>query len=509
MRHVTNTITTNGNVERVRRNGREYLRFPIVPLKEMVLNYPESGTKEYLSAEKIARSAPNWDDAALVPSHPEDRGEGNTARVAEAFTEEVIGRTHDSEDLNDGEKLRTHGMVDVEKANAIGGIAEDVVDALEDAIDGNGDGLSVSAGYATVGDESTPGSFDGEDYDVEQGEIIPDHIAVWPTGDTGDGRRARCTPGEGCGAPKLNAEYIDSAISALDPEDVDDEQAASFGRRVLSHVPGFGGSGEVGSDETDEKHNHDGGDCGCGGECGECTDGERTNSEEETDDEANQEDTGESDMKDELRQRYIEGIDDSGAFDTDTLEEMEDGQIKAIAQGTDGVEVEAGGDGGDDDGDGDGGAGGTESTDMTDSTDSPDLPDGMTAVPEDEFNELREKVNTLEESEDERQETQREIQERIVLANMPDVDEDDVAAMGDETVEHFAEKYAGENPEQAAATAADGTGAAAAQKANYAGVAGAVERQNFADTGESEAEDDYPGTGREAFEKRNGGAADD
>lgn len=180
-------------VRRVKKNNREYLVFPIVASKEMVMNYPEDGVKEYLPAERLQESTPFWAGTNLTFVHPQN--EGKTVQTANAYTTQVIGEVHDPE-IIEGNKLRVNAWLDIEKAQNIGGIAQEVVNRLE-----NGKQVATSTGYSTVDDDFTGGSYQGEQYDVEQGHIIPDHVAIFPPGTF----NARCSPSDGCAAPRANA----------------------------------------------------------------------------------------------------------------------------------------------------------------------------------------------------------------------------------------------------------------------------------------------------------------
>lgn len=192
----TNAVRSS-DVQTVQRKGREYLQFPMVPLTEMVYDYPENGTKEYLPAKHIRETAGLWDGTLLTYVHPENRN--RTVRDPDAFMGSVIGAFHDPSVVDGGEKLRGNGLIDVEKAKALGGTAAELVDLLQ-----RGEEVSVSAGYSTAGDtdESRSGRFDGEQYAEVQGPPLPDHIAIFPS----DSKvQARCSPEDGCAAPRANA----------------------------------------------------------------------------------------------------------------------------------------------------------------------------------------------------------------------------------------------------------------------------------------------------------------
>lgn len=192
------------DVQTVRRHGREYLRFPIIALREMVYDYPERGSKEFLPAEHIAETVGLWDGTPLAVTHPNNREQ--TVRDPEAFLTDVIGAVHEPR-IVDGDKLRVDALLDVEKAEALGGHAERLVSDLRD-----GREVSVSAGYRVTEDEFQSGHFDGEQYDLVQGPPLPDHIAIFPSD---LGMQARCSPEDGCAAPRANAQTTRANMSEL------------------------------------------------------------------------------------------------------------------------------------------------------------------------------------------------------------------------------------------------------------------------------------------------------
>ena len=219
------------DVRLVERNDREYLVFPLIIAREMVLEYPEESppTREYLSAERLRESKELWAGTPLTFVHPNNPRK--TAADPFAFTSYNIGEGHDPEIVGDNDdKLRVHGWLDIEKAESIGDLASDVVAGLR-----NGDELSVSAGYVTLNDRFVSGSFNGEAYDVEQGILIPDHIAIFPS----DEFLARCTPEDGCAAPRANAvlEQPSTPATEADMTDPTNEQDIDPTQlRVCDHI---------------------------------------------------------------------------------------------------------------------------------------------------------------------------------------------------------------------------------------------------------------------------------
>lgn len=203
----------NDTVQEVERDGREYLVFPIIALREMVLEYPEHNSSEYLPAEHIRETAHLWTGIPLVYVHPENSEK--TAATPDAFVSETIGQVFRPK-VVDGDKLRVQAWLDKQKALDIGGLAADVVDKLLDNQD-----LSVSAGYATLDDDYSGGQFNANSYDLTQGLILPDHVAIFPS----DEFTARCDWADGCGAPRANAvddspgSAIEADISAIVPNE--------------------------------------------------------------------------------------------------------------------------------------------------------------------------------------------------------------------------------------------------------------------------------------------------
>lgn len=210
------TLDSDAEVEEAERHGRTYLVFPLVAAREMVLHYPENGTKELLPKERIAESVQWWAGTPITFVHPEN--EGQTAEHPTAYVENNIGQAHDPQ-LVDDDKLRVYAWLDVQKAKDIGGLASKVVEKLR-----NGEELSVSAGYSTLDDKFQGGTYDGEEYDVEQGILIPDHIAIFPS----DQFRARCTPEDGCAAPRHNAIVPNNSPTAS--RSIEDEGGAGASR---------------------------------------------------------------------------------------------------------------------------------------------------------------------------------------------------------------------------------------------------------------------------------------
>lgn len=224
---------SEGEIEAVHRHGCEYLRFPIIALREMVYKYPEIGTKEYLPREHIAETVETWDGIPLAVEHPDNRE--RSVRDPEAYLDTVLGAVHNPQ-VVDGDKLRVDGLVDVEKAEDLGGDAAELVGKLR-----SGEEVSVSAGYGTLEDTFESGQFEGESYGVIQGPPLPDHLAIFPSDSE---IQARCSPADGCAAPRANASTTtmsetraNGGNSTVFPDNKERENAV---QTILSELPDVG-----------------------------------------------------------------------------------------------------------------------------------------------------------------------------------------------------------------------------------------------------------------------------
>lgn len=308
----------------------------------------------------------------------------------------------------------------------------------------------------------------------------------------------------------------------LDPNALDDESAAGLGRWVLNSLNGFGNGfrSAFGNRQHDE--------CSCDGDCRECdcdcatcqTVTDRVNAESgDEDGETTADSDGESDATDDPES--ADNDDESGGepsgdqqqqqqqtdteetntmsdtdldvdelaeqtpFDADAIEDMDSDQRATLESGieTD-EETSTEADGGDEEPD-------SETVTVTET----DTDDGDTVtVDAGEWDDMKQKVNSLSEREQERRSSQRERQKRIVVNARNDMTEDDVAAMDDDTLEHFADKYAG----QAQGQAGGGT-----ERVNYGAVPGGVDRTNSMGGDGGEESDFDAAVSREQYKSDN------
>jgi len=125
MPSITSRIMVNEEVE-IREEtfeGKEYLVAPVVAIVEGVLN------GALVPADEIGRHPASWSGIPLPIDHPRDeRGEPITANDPDIIDNRVIGRFFNASFEDD--RLKGEIWIDVEKAEEMGGDAEEVLDKL-------------------------------------------------------------------------------------------------------------------------------------------------------------------------------------------------------------------------------------------------------------------------------------------------------------------------------------------------------------------------------------------
>jgi len=184
MEVVCNTVDVN--VRREQYESREYLVFPAVALKPMVLK------GELVPAEEIVTFHEAWNGRPVTLYHAKDE-EGNDISVNEPglWQKQRVGwifNTH----LNDDNALVPEVWLDVELAKAAGDAGVQVLSAVES----NGQ-VEVSTAYWRQR-ESGSGEFGGKQYEGVSRHLRPDHLALLPGG------VGECSWTDGCGAPRVN-----------------------------------------------------------------------------------------------------------------------------------------------------------------------------------------------------------------------------------------------------------------------------------------------------------------
>lgn len=181
----TLTLTTAAGVTARKEtyNGREHLVLPVVALVEGVVQAMNAGKPELVRAAEFSRVPAGWNGRPIFLGHPivnRSPVSGNTPTLLETKAIGTIFNTG----IKDN-KLVMEAWIDVEKSNLVN---KDLLDRVN-----AGDPIEISVGVFCETDNTT-GEYDGKKYNGEWHDIVPDHLALLPEGDTG-----ACSRKMGCG----------------------------------------------------------------------------------------------------------------------------------------------------------------------------------------------------------------------------------------------------------------------------------------------------------------------
>ena len=208
-----------GTIRTVSLSGGEYVVFPVVPIREGVLN------GHFVSSREIERSTPGWNGRPLTLGHPKDQDSGDyvTANSPGAWEKYGIGWVF-SAGFVDG-RMVAEGWIDKARIAALG--RDDLVDGLLTGVH-----MDVSTGYFCDVVQKD-GVFKGDKFNGVQSGIVPDHLALLPD------ERGACSWDDGCGIPRVNiggimevqegaivpeVEAIDDAVVNAAPIVIEDAQ---------------------------------------------------------------------------------------------------------------------------------------------------------------------------------------------------------------------------------------------------------------------------------------------
>jgi len=185
-------LLTTGETRREKWNGREYLVIPAKSLKSMVLRGANNPAPAYLPESELVNSVPYWEGTEVTLDHPHN---GETYVLVNSSPEirqqYVIGQNRHVQ--YDGQFLVHEMWLDIERTNAV----DDAVIPHFEA----GKNASVSVGYLAREFQKS-GEHHGQEYDLVQSDLIPDHIAVLLDAD------GACSQQDGC---QLNVHVLSSA----------------------------------------------------------------------------------------------------------------------------------------------------------------------------------------------------------------------------------------------------------------------------------------------------------
>lgn len=184
------TILRN-QIRREEFQGREVLVAPVVGVIEKVLN------GEFLPGEEIEASVPFWEGVPIMLDHPRIEGLPVSANLRPVLEQTQLGRLFNVRFTEEPTpRLLADIVLELERIEVVDR-ADEVLERLENADDG-GEPIEVSTAYFRVA-EFDPGRFMGEEFDIIQRELRPDHLAILLDVE------GACSVDDGCGTPRANA----------------------------------------------------------------------------------------------------------------------------------------------------------------------------------------------------------------------------------------------------------------------------------------------------------------
>ncbi len=187
--------------------GHEHLVIPVIALVEGVHQACNADAPELALAAEFGKCPASWNGRPIVLGHPQKDGMMISASTTEGVENGIFGRLYNT-DIKDN-ALVTEMWIHKERALAIGGEVAEKMKQLE-----AGEVLEVSIG-AFMSIVPSTGTFgDGnEQFDGIWTNIIPDHLALLPTGTVG-----ACSIADGCGTNRMNIRAAASECTCASKE---------------------------------------------------------------------------------------------------------------------------------------------------------------------------------------------------------------------------------------------------------------------------------------------------
>lgn len=216
-------------------DGDPHVVAPVVAVQESVLK------GMYLPAEEVSAASPAFNGQPLPVGHPMEGGEFVSANTPNLVENQSVGSFFNVETSDDGGSMQGETWVNAPKSARLAnerdpllgaplailaehlddpsGVGE-YLDALPEASrdlatqTGESGMLEVSTAY-WFDPEETPGSFEGNAYAAIQRHVRPDHLALLPH------KEGECSVADGCGAPRGNEHGYDSTTAAAHERDTE------------------------------------------------------------------------------------------------------------------------------------------------------------------------------------------------------------------------------------------------------------------------------------------------
>lgn len=175
--------------ERKMLNNEEHLVFPVIAIKEGVLN------NLLYTAEELSTFAAAWNGVPVPVEHPTTNGVSVSANAIE-FEETVnIGKFYNVNYDTKQNAIKGEIWINISKADELGFTC--VVESLE-----NGDMMEVSTGLFSHAVQED-GEYNGKSYSGKATGIRPDHLALLPDS------VGACSIADGCGAMRTHKQKDD------------------------------------------------------------------------------------------------------------------------------------------------------------------------------------------------------------------------------------------------------------------------------------------------------------
>lgn len=190
-------ITTNiggGNVRQETLHGREYMVVPMTMLTEGV--HSGSYGPLYYPAAELAKSPATWNLKPIVVYHPAQGTATDPVELAKRQVGIIMNTRWERG------RLMADAWLEPSLLNSI---APEVAATIK-----AGRTVEVSTGLYTDNYPS-PGTWNGEPYELVAQNYRPDHLAILPTG------KGACSVADGCGLLQLNKEHHMNHETPLGP----------------------------------------------------------------------------------------------------------------------------------------------------------------------------------------------------------------------------------------------------------------------------------------------------
>lgn len=214
MRHAS-TAVVDYKPRRESFEGRPHLAVPVVMLVEGVVHAINAETPELVTAKEFAKQPNGWNGRPLYHGHPMKNGKPVSGNLPEVLAKSKVGTLFNVK--ANSSKLQGEAWVDEQNCK------ERAPELLERVLAGEPIEISVGAFVDTIDEK---GTWDGKDYKGVWKDIIPDHLALLPSGDEG-----ACSRKMGCG---IRANKADLLRDLYSPDQSRDEKGR-FGSAAANH----------------------------------------------------------------------------------------------------------------------------------------------------------------------------------------------------------------------------------------------------------------------------------